>query len=200
MEEKKALDLLLFDKAPEEIREKHLECYKTYLGAPTYKYAIPSKVATSISRGQKTIEAESRTEIAMKKTRTGCTIKPSAKAKDARDERESPSNPQKTPPLEQSSEIENLIVQLTNLLGSWDVNDEGIEVRLTQTEEDTKPGYKDPLRILATRINLANAVDQDQFVCSTQFDVEEPETYSRAMQGPNSAEWAKAMDEELDQF
>ena len=70
----------------------------------------------------------------------------------------------------------------------------------TQTREETEPGHEDPLKILATRINLANAADQDQFVSSTQFDVEEPETYARAMQGPNAAEWAKAMEEELDQL
>ena len=37
------------------------------------------------------------------------------------------------------------------------------------------------MRILATKINSTNAVDQDQFANSTQFDVEEPEMYSRAM-------------------
>ena len=69
---------------------------------------------------------------------------------------------------------------------------------ITQTRKKTGPGHEDPLKILATRINLANAVDQDQFVSSTQFDVEEPETYTCAMQGPNTAKWAKAIEEELD--
>lgn len=53
--------------------------------------------------------------------------------------------------------------------------------------EKSESAQDDPLRILATRINSANAVDQDQFACSTQLDIEEPETYSRAMQGPNAA-------------
>lgn len=75
-----------------------------------------------------------------------------------------------------------------------------VEVMTTQAGEDTEPGHEDFLKILATRINLANAADQDQFVCSTQFDVEESETYARAMQGPNAAEWAKAMEKELDQL
>lgn len=54
--------------------------------------------------------------------------------------------------------------------------------------------------ILVTRVNIANAVNQDQFACSTQLDVNEPETYSRAIQGPNAAEWARAMEEKLDQL
>lgn len=54
--------------------------------------------------------------------------------------------------------------------------------------------------ILATKINSVNATDYDQFVCATQFDIEEPETYARAVQGPYAAQWAKAMEEELDQL
>ena len=158
---------------------------------------IPSIVTIPTSRGRKVDDAESRAEDAMKITRTGRTIKLSAKAKDAR---EGPSNPQKTFPLEQNSEIENLIIQLTNLLGAWNEDDENIEVMTTQTGQETEPGHEDPLKILATRINSPNVADQDQFVCSTQFDVEEPETYVRAMQGRNGAKWAKAMEEELDQL
>lgn len=145
--------------------------------------------AMNTSRGQKVVDTESRAEIAMKKSRTGRIIKPSAKAKDAI----------RTSGEQQNSEIENLIVQLTSLLEAWDEDDEDISVNLTQTEEQ-EPGHGDPLKILAIRINLANATDQDQFVCSAQFDVEERETYARAMQGPNSTEWAKAMEEELDQL
>ena len=120
----------------------------------------------------------------MKKTCTCRTIKLSAKAKDAK---EVLSNFQKTFLLEQSSEITNLIVQWTNLLRAWDEDDENIEVMTTQTREETEPGHEDHLKILATRINLANAADQHQFVSSTYFDVEKPQTYARAMQGPNAA-------------
>lgn len=83
---------------------------------------------------------------------------------------------------EQSSEIENLVAHLTTLLENWD---RGPNVAIIQPREDpstAKEGEKeDPMRILATNINSANAVDQDQFANSTQFDVEEPEMYSRAM-------------------
>lgn len=59
---------------------------------------------------------------------------------------------------------------------------------------------EDPVVPLASKVHTANAGDLDQFVCSTQFDVKEPETYARAMQGPNAVQWAKAIEEELDQL
>lgn len=100
----------------------------------------------------------------MKKTCIDRIMKLSAKAKDAK---EVLSNPQKTFFLEQSLEIENLIVQLTNFLEVQDEDDKNIEVITTQTREKTKPGCKDLLKILATRINLVNAANQDQFISST---------------------------------
>lgn len=101
--------------------------------------------------------------------------------------------------------MERLIVQLTELLGNWE---DDAKVLATRSEDHhTSELVKDPLIhaedpsvLLATRIHAANAGDLDQFVGSTQFDVEVPETYTRAMQGPNATEWAKAMKEELDQL
>ena len=49
-------------------------------------------------------------------------------------------------------------------------------------------------------MNSANGSDHDQFAFASQLDVEEPETYARAMQGPNATHWAKAMKEKLDQL
>ncbi len=102
---------------------------------------------------------------------------------------------------ERSSEIENLVAHLTTLLENWD---RGPNVAITQLREDPstpeEDEKEDPMRILATKINSANAVDQDQFANSTQFDVEEPETYSKTMQGPHAAKWARAIEEELDQL
>ena len=83
----------------------------------------------------------------MKKTRTGRTIKLSAKGKDAK---EVPSNPQKTFSLKQRSEIKNLIVQLTNLLRAWDENYENVKIMTMPTREKTEPGHEDSLKILAT--------------------------------------------------
>lgn len=83
------------------------------------------------SRDQKIVDAESRAEIAMKNTGTGRLIKPSAKAKDVIGTTKGSSNSGKTSPSEQSSEIEDLVVQLTNLLEAWDENNEDISVNLT---------------------------------------------------------------------
>ncbi len=54
--------------------------------------------------------------------------------------------------------------------------------------------------ILATTIDLANVSDHDQFSFESKLDVEKPGTYTRAMQGPNATQWARAMEEELDQL
>ena len=53
---------------------------------------------------------------------------------------------------------------------------------------------------MATKINSVNARNYEQFVFATQFDTEQPGTYTRAIQGPNATKWAKAMAEELDQL
>lgn len=57
----------------------------------------------------------------------------------------------------------------------------------------------DSIKIFVIKIYSANAPNKDHYVCSTQFDVEEFETYARAMEGPNAPQWAKAIEEELDQ-
>lgn len=112
--------------------------------------------------------------------------------------------PNKTLPIpQQSLEVESLIAQLAQLLElDWSLN-ESTNILTTQ-EEHSKPDNasadEDPVKILATRIHDANAIDQSHFACVSQFDVEEPETYAKAMQGPNAPQWAQAMTEELDQL
>lgn len=49
-------------------------------------------------------------------------------------------------------------------------------------------------------MNLVNAKNYNQFVYTTQFDIKEPKTYPRAMQEPNEIQWAKTMEEKLDQL
>lgn len=72
-------------------------------------------------------------------------------------------------PIEHSLEIENLIVQLITLLGNLDKSP---NVNITQSRKDPTPEEEgDPIRILATKINLANAIDHGKFTSSTQFDV-----------------------------
>lgn len=55
-----------------------------------------------------------------------------------------------------------------------------------QPDQPESPHEEDPMVLLATKINSVNARNDNQFVCATQFDTEEPETYARAMQGPNA--------------
>lgn len=138
------------------------------------------------------------------RSRTGRIVKLSAKAQEAMIQ----ANHQNPPAATKNAEVEKLIVQLTKILENWD---EGINVLAAQHEEEEDSQLhlqnnladndaEDPVVLLASKVYTVNAGDLDQFVCSTQFDVEEPETYARAMQGPNAAQWAKAMKEELDQL
>lgn len=89
-------------------------------------------------------------------------------------------------PIERSSETKSLVVQLTTLLENWD---ESPTVSITQLREDPTPDEKEDLiRILAININSTNTINYNQFTNSTQFDVEEPKTYLKVMQGPHVAE------------
>ena len=101
--------------------------------------------------------------------------------------------------------MECFIVQLIELLGNWE---DDTKVLATQSEkhhiskliEDLLIYAEDPSVFLAIKIHAANANDLDQFIGSTQFDIEELETYTRAMQGLNATKWAKAIKEKLDQL
>lgn len=116
-------------------------------------------------------------------SRAGCTIKPTRKAKE--------SSSKKTPPRTVGTkEPRALIIKLVQLLEEkdWSAGEQNCDI----SEED-------PIKILATKLHTeANALGQSQFACSTQLDVEEPETCNRAMQGLNAAQWSQAMIEELD--
>lgn len=60
---------------------------------------------------------------------------------------------------------------------------------------------ENPLRILAAKLTSeANVGDESPFFFSTQLDVEESETYNRAMSGAHAPQWSQAMREELDQL
>ena len=68
-----------------------------------------------------------------------------------------------------------------------------LSTRVTASEGNTDTpatSKEDPLKILAAKlISEANAEDEAQFVFSTQLDVEEPETYNRAMSGTHAPQW-----------
>lgn len=70
----------------------------------------------------------------------------------------------------------------------------------TREIPSAKSNKTDLIKILATKIPSTNSFDQNHFVCVTQFDVEEPETYAKTLQGRNAPQWAKVMEEKLDQL
>lgn len=114
------------------------------------------------------------------RSRAGRTVRPTEKVKQM--------SSTKTPPIPlQTPETQALIIQLVQLLDrDWDTT-------LANTEEtsELESPQDNPIRILATKLHTeANALDPSRFVCSTQLDVEEPETYNRAMQGPHAAQWS----------
>lgn len=68
-----------------------------------------------------------------------------------------------------------------------------------QSNQPESPHEEDLMVLLATKINLINARNYNQFICATQLDTKEPETYVWAIQGPNTTQLAKTIGEELDQ-
>lgn len=154
-------------------------------------------------KNSETLQQLSEQEIPQR-SRTGRTVKLSAKAQEAKAQAKPTfASDQQTPHPLQRPEVERLIVQLTELLGNWE---DDAKVLATRSEDHhTSELVKDPLIhaedpsvLLATRIHAANAGDLDHFVGSTQFDVEEPERHTQGQCRDQT--WAKAMKEELDQL
>lgn len=89
----------------------------------------------------------------VRKSRSGCTVKPSAKT---RGEMSQTTSYQNVPPItKHNPEVKNLVLYLTKLLNSWDI-DEKREIQ----EEDS-------IAILATIINATNTSNHDQFECAS---------------------------------
>lgn len=99
-----------------------------------------------------------------------------------------------------------MIAQLTSLLDNdWEESEKITPFLATCCNEgealEAQVDAKiDPLNILATFIHKANAGDVSDFTSSIQLDVEEPETYDRAMNEPHAQQWAHTIQEELDQL
>lgn len=156
---------------------------ETYLTYPSAQKILDAEIAKQFSSAYKKMRKVDDTEIIPSKintSRTGRMIKLSAKARDAI--------------TKQSPEVEDLIVKLTHLLQNWK------DKTITPAWESENMQSDDFLVIMATRVYAANAADQDQFFCSTQLDIKKPETYARVMQDPNTAEWARAIEEECDKL
>lgn len=134
-------------------------------------------------------------------SRTGRALKPTSKVKES--ERTKKTKRQKT------SFPNDLIVRLTRLLNT-DWEDQAyisiLSTRVTASKEDTNTetpvtSEEDSVKILAAKlISEANAEDEVQFVFSAQLDVEEPETYNRAMSRTYAPQWSQAIRKELYQL
>ena len=104
-------------------------------------------------------------------------------------------------PLIVNIEMKNLVFYLTDLLENWEVDEDKEERDTGDLKSTIKPSHKeDPTMILTTKVNSVHDSNYNQFVCSTQFDIEEPETYIRVIQGFHTAQWAKSIEEKLDQL
>lgn len=55
-----------------------------------------------------------------------------------------------------------------------------------QPNKPQSPNEKNPIVLLATKINSVNAKIYNQFVCVMQFNIKELETYIQAIQRPNT--------------
>ena len=143
----------------------------------------PSKVTPSRSRkvvdtGDKTTGPSIDGEKIQKKSRSGRTLKPTKK-----------------------SQNKELVAHLTTLLSlDWEAESPEEEINAFLTQINEPNDEEDPLRILTSRLLRENAADQGEFAFATQLDVEEPETYNKAMSGSHAQEWSQAMKEELEQL
>lgn len=137
-------------------------------------------------------QSKSKTAERQRQSRSGRTIKPSKKAR------------------EQSLQTQELIAHPTKLLDhDWEDNSLDLDPStkadafLTNLDSDltnSEHEVEDPLKILPSRLLKANAGDPGEFAFATRMDVEEPETYSRAMSGTHAQQWSQAMREELNQL
>lgn len=121
-----------------------------------------------------------------RQTRAGRTVKPTPKATTS------------TPP--DPNDTDALITLLAKLLNDDWEQEEKISAFLTSIDDDAPDTSLDPLHILATSLQKVNSTDPGDFVFSTQLDVEEPETYERAMSCSHAQQWAHAIQEEIDQL
>lgn len=64
---------------------------------------------------------------------------------------------------------------------------------IMQTRKNIKPIYKDYLKILLIRINLANTTNENKFIYFIQFDIEELKTYTHVIETFNTTKQAKAI-------
>ena len=95
---------------------------------------------------------------------------------------------------------------INKLLSNWDdeIGDELIALLSTFPPQSTPQNPHsndrdavDPMALLAGHIRYTGSPDLETYTSTTSIDEDEPYTYDRAINGPNSEEWIKAMIEEV---
>ena len=91
---------------------------------------------------------------------------------------------------------------INKLLSNWDdeVGDKLSTFPSHSTPQDPHSNDRDavdPMALLASHIQYTGSPDLKTYTSTTLIDKEEPHTYDRAINGPNSEEWIKAMMEEV---
>lgn len=103
--------------------------------------------------------------------------------------------------MKQSLKIENFVVYLITLLKNQNKDSNIAIIQLRKVFNISKKiEEEDLIKILTIKMNLANVVDCDQFINSTQFEIKKSIIYFRVMQDPNTIKWVRVMREKLDQL
>ena len=165
--------------------EKKKNALKRPFKKPTKVWAGREEKNNKVSEEENAPETSPQRPI---KSRVGRTIKPTAKK-------------------QEGSTIHTLVTQVTSLLDkNWEDDAKVSAFLASCCDQDQDPGNEalesklDPLYILATAIQKANAANPADFSSTSHLDVKEPETYERAMSGPHVQHWAHAIQEDLDQI
>lgn len=105
-------------------------------------------------------------------------------------------------PTKKASHNEALITFLTRLLKyDWETNSEkSAKAFSTKIDEPEGQIKEHSLRIWILRLLKANSIEPSKYVFASQFDMEELETYNKAMSGVYVQQWSQVVKEELDQL
>ncbi len=95
-----------------------------------------------------------------------------------------------------NTDIKALLSQLIEVL---DISDWGSNIQSSCSSVDSLSlDVCDPWVFLTQKIRTEDAVDLDHYAYTTNsFDIQEPETYEKAMTSEQAEEWVKAMKEEM---
>ncbi len=177
------------------IRVKDLQIFKDtsekasialpdFEGKRTFEgFLITDQEGSSSESDDNATTNNSTEQTKLPKSRSGRALRPTVRAREGENSRQK---------RQKTSSTSDLIVQLSQLLDTdWEdlASTNVLTTNPISGENNPTSAELDPFKILATKlISEANAQDQGQYTYSTQLDVEEPETYNRAISGPYSSQ------------